>query len=82
MPKIQATMTMDEKKLELDSSDDIKLPKDILKPNQQSTNLTRNDNNDTTNITAATSDSQCLSLNFSTSITALCLNYIVWQEQL
>ena len=33
MPEIRATVTMDEEKLELDSSDNIKLPKYILKSN-------------------------------------------------
>ena len=62
MPDICTTMTKDEKKLELDSSDDIKLLKYILKPNQKpinSNNLTtNNDNNNTTTITAETSNSE------------------------
>ena len=73
VPEIQATMTKDEKRLELNPSDDIKLPKDVMKPNQQSsdfTDSTRNDNDDTNTITAATSDSEHLSLNFSTGVSA------------
>ena len=85
MPEIRATMAKDEKKLELNPRDDIKLPKDIMKPNQQSsdsTDSTRNDNDDTTTVTAATSDSEHLSLNFSTGVSALCLSDIVRHEQL
>ena len=83
MPEIRATMTKDEKKLELDSSDDIKLPKYILKPNQQSTDSTNsNTYEDETTINSETSNSEQLTLNFSTGVSALCLNDIVRHEQL
>jgi len=84
MPEIRATMTMDEKKLELDSNDDIKLPKYILKPNQQSSNSTDSNTHcdDETTTTDETLVSKELTLNFSTGVSALCLNDIVRHEQL
>ena len=64
MPGIRATMTKDEKKLELGSCDDVKFPKYILKPNQQSTNSTNSNINhdDKTTITPETLDLEQLAL--------------------
>ena len=87
MPEIRATMTKDEKKLELDNADGICLPSSFLQPNQQSTistvstdSNTNGDNQTTT--TDETLDSDQLTLNFSTGVSALCLNDIVRHEQL
>ena len=84
MLKIRATMTNDEKKLELDYTDGIYLPKSFLKPNQQSTDSIESNTNHENETTATdeTSDSEQLTLNFSTGVSALCLNDIVRHTQL
>ena len=83
-PEIRATMTKGEKQSELLPSNVVFLPKNLLGPKQQSTELTSNNNGTATTTNTLTDDSSAnqLSLNFSTSISAICLTDIVRQEQL
>ena len=83
-PEIRATMTKGEKQSELLPSNDVFLPKYLLCPKQQSTELTSNDNGTATTINTLTDNSSAnqLSLNFSNGMSAICLTDIVRHEQL